>query len=121
MGFRHRRVQRMGAGGRSGRWLIKLASAPPALCTMTLMLALISSARAEPTVAAHELQGKIDYCENCHGVAARGFHGFYPIPRLAGQQPEYIKNQLRAFIERRRTNNIMFNVAHVLRPTLLDA
>ena len=54
-------------------------------------------------------------------MSARGFHGYYPIPRLAGQQPEYIKNQLEAFVERRRTNNIMFNVAHVLSPAMLDA
>ena len=38
-----------------------------------------------------------------------------------GQQPEYLKNQLQAFVEHRRTNNIMFNVAHVLSPAMLDA
>jgi len=73
------------------------------------------------TVPKPELQAKIAYCENCHGVSARGFHGYYPIPRLAGQQPEYIKNQLEAFLEHRRTNNIMFNIAHVLSPAMVDA
>jgi len=68
-----------------------------------------------------ELKAKIAYCENCHGMSARGFHGFYPIPRLAGQQSEYLENQLQAFIEHRRTNNIMFNVSHVLSPPMLDA
>ena len=43
------------------------------------------------------------------------------MPRLAGQQPEYLKNQLSAFIERRRTNPVMFNVAHVLNPPMLTA
>jgi len=43
------------------------------------------------------------------------------MPRLAGQQTEYIENQLRAFIERRRTNPIMFNVAHVLDPSMVTA
>ena len=38
------------------------------------------------------------------------------MPRLAGQQTEYIENQLNAFIERRRQNPVMFNVAHVLNP-----
>ena len=76
---------------------------------------------ASTTVPKGELQAKMAYCENCHGVSARGFHGYYPIPRLAGQQPEYIKNQLEAFLEHRRTNNIMFNVAHVLSPAMLDA
>ena len=41
------------------------------------------------------------------------------MPRLAGQQPEYLKNQLQAFIERRRTNPVMFNVAHVLNPAMV--
>ena len=43
------------------------------------------------------------------------------MPRLAGQQPQYIENQLRAFIERRRTNPIMTNVAHVLSPSMITA
>jgi cytochrome c553 len=42
------------------------------------------------------------------------------MPRLAGQQPEYLKNQLQAFIEHRRTNPVMNNVAHVLSPAMLD-
>lgn len=43
------------------------------------------------------------------------------MPRLAGQQPQYLENQLRAFIERRRTNPIMANVAHVLSPSMVSA
>ena len=91
----------------------------------SVALVLNAGAQAETvakgTVPKRELQAKIAYCENCHGVSAQGFHGYYPIPRLAGQQPEYIKNQLEAFVEHRRTNNIMFNVAHVLSPAMLDS
>jgi cytochrome c553 len=54
-------------------------------------------------------------------VSAQGFRGFYPIPRLAGQQPTYLENQLQAFIEHRRTNNVMFNVAHSLSPSMVAA
>ena len=43
------------------------------------------------------------------------------MPRLAGQQPQYLENQLRAFIERRRTNPVMQNVAHVLSPSMVSA
>ena len=43
------------------------------------------------------------------------------MPRLAGQSPEYLQNQLQAFIDRRRTNPVMFNVAHVLNPPLQKA
>ena len=68
-----------------------------------------------------DVQAKLAYCEDCHGRAAQGFHGYFPIPRLAGQQPEYLKNQLEAFVEHRRTNNIMFNVAHSLNPGMIAA
>ena len=121
MKLRDRRTQPRAPSGRSRHRLVKAVSAPALLPSAALVFALINTAHAETTVPAHELQGKIAYCENCHGVSAQGFHGYYPIPRLAGQQPDYIKNQLQAFIEHRRTNNIMFNVAHVLSPPLLDA
>ena len=86
---------------------------------------VVSAVHAESNVAssvsAQELKAKTDYCKTCHGVSAQGFRGAFPMPRLAGQQPEYLKNQLQAFIERRRTNPVMFNVAHVLSPPLLTA
>jgi len=68
-----------------------------------------------------ELKAKIDYCKTCHGLQGQGFRGSYPMPRLAGQQPEYLVNQLKAFIERRRNNPVMFNVAHVLTPQVEKA
>jgi cytochrome c553 len=68
-----------------------------------------------------ELKAKIDYCKTCHGLSGQGFRGSFPMPRLAGQQPEYLENQLQAFIDRRRTNPVMFNVAHVLSPPMLKA
>ena len=78
-------------------------------------------AAATQTVAPKDVQTKLAYCEVCHGVAAQGFRGYYPIPRLAGQQVEYLQNQLQAFIEHRRTNNIMFNVGHVLSWAMIAA
>jgi cytochrome c553 len=76
---------------------------------------------APSAVSAGELKAKTDYCKTCHGINGQGFRGTFPMPRLAGQQPEYLKNQLQAFIDRRRTNPVMFNVAHVLSPPLLTA
>jgi len=73
------------------------------------------------TVSRQDFQAKVDYCKTCHGLSGQGFRGAYPMPRLAGQQPEYLENQLRAFIERRRTNPVMFNVAHVLSPSMVTA
>lgn len=77
--------------------------------------------RAGDTVAMGGVQGKIGYCKDCHGPSAQGYDGYFPIPRLAGQQTEYLENQLRAFIEHRRTNNIMFNVAHSLSTGMIAA
>jgi cytochrome c553 len=77
--------------------------------------------KAMPAVPARELKAKTDYCKTCHGLSGQGFRGSFPMPRLAGQQPEYLQNQLQAFIDRRRTNPVMFNVAHVLSPPMLKA
>ena len=95
------------------------------LLTAAVATAFSVAAKAEDkaasAVSAQELKAKTDYCKTCHGVSAQGFRGAFPMPRLAGQQPEYLKNQLSAFIERRRTNPVMFNVAHVLSPSLQEA
>jgi cytochrome c553 len=79
-------------------------------------------------VSPQALRAKLNYCEVCHGASARGFFGYYPIPRLAGQQVEYIENQLKGFIEHKRINaasptatNVMFNVGHVLSPEMIKA
>ena len=84
-------------------------------------LFLTTGSRAEDSVSKAEADAKLRYCEVCHGASAQGFHGYYPIPRLAGQPPEYLKNQLQAFGEHRRTNNIMLNVSHALSPAMINA
>jgi cytochrome c553 len=70
---------------------------------------------------ADDLHAKLEYCMTCHGSSGQGYRAFYTMPRLAGQQPKYIENQLRAFIEKRRTNPIMANVAHGLTPSMFGA
>ena len=42
------------------------------------------------------LVAKLEYCKTCHGLSGQGYLGYFPMPRLAGQQPEYIEAQLRA-------------------------
>ena len=79
------------------------------------------SAAERGSVPNKDLEAKVQYCKTCHGLSGQGFRGAYPMPRLAGQQPEYLENQLRAFIEQRRTNPVMFNVAHVLSPSMVTA
>src|ERR1700730_16947415 len=104
---------------------MKVISLGLALQTTVLTVAFSAALHAEdkgkPAVPKQELEAKIAYCKTCHGVSGQGFRGAFPMPRLAGQQPEYLENQLQAFIERRRTNPVMFNVAHVLSPSMLTA
>ena len=94
-----------------------------ALQTAILVVTVIGLARADdqPAALSGSIQAKLSYCKDCHGASAQGYRGFFPIPRLAGQRTEYLENQLRAFIEHRRTNNVMFNVAHALSPSMVSA
>jgi cytochrome c553 len=91
-----------------------------ALPTAILAIAFSAAGQAEDLHRADRskgaLQAKIEYCKTCHGLSGQGYRGFFPIPRLAGQQTEYLENQLAAFIERRRENKYMYDVAHVLSP-----
>src|SRR5512135_3650451 len=105
---------------RQHRWAFR----PPTgaaliLPAAVLALSFSSLAAAQGNVSKAEADAKLRYCEVCHGASAQGFHGYYPIPRLAGQPTEYLENQLQAFVEHRRSNNIMFNVGHVLSPAMV--
>jgi len=98
-------------------------SVQSAVLTAALAMVVCAAAHAQDKTAVavpkQEFEAKVAYCKTCHGLSGQGFRGSFPMPRLAGQQPEYLKNQLQAFIERRRTNPVMFNVAHVLSPAML--
>jgi cytochrome c553 len=88
---------------------------------VAISLANVGRAAERSVVPNNDFEAKVQYCKTCHGLSGQGFRGAYPMPRLAGQQPEYLENQLRAFMERRRTNPVMFNVAHVLSPSMVTA
>lgn len=93
----------------------------PTTVLVVVALAAGVSDGAEGGHSRHDVQAKIEYCETCHGLSGEGYHGYFTMPRLAGQQPKYIENQLQAFIDRRRTNQVMFNVAHSLNASMLAA
>jgi len=69
------------------------------------------------------VQAKIQFCKDCHGPAAQGYHGYLTMPRLAGQTPEYIELQLRAFAERTRDRGLFINMArtHGVSPSMRSA
>src|SRR6202051_4955893 len=97
--------------------LIRLRSASQ-IAILAVAVAGVARADDQHAASSGSVQAKLSYCKDCHGPAAQGYRGYFPMPRLAGQQPEYLENQLKAFIERRRTNPVMFNVAHVLSPSM---
>ena len=108
------------SGRRGGRAVV--SRSPLILLTAILAMALSARAHAqENMVARGGLEAKLEYCKTCHGIEGQGFRGSFPMPRLAGQQPEYIANQLLAFIDKRRSNPVMFGVAHVLDPAMVKA
>jgi cytochrome c553 len=110
---------------RRGRRLMKVVGLQLALQAAILAIVFSAIGRADSTERSASSKGgieaKLQYCQDCHGPSGQGYRGFYPIPRLAGQQTEYLENQLRAFVERRRPNLIMSNVAHVLSPAMIAA
>ncbi len=61
---------------------------------------------------------KIPPCQSCHGVHGQGVG---PIPRLAGQHPEYIAKQLEYFASNERQNAVMRSDAKDLSPAEIEA
>jgi cytochrome c553 len=63
--------------------------------------------------AAHAggVDAKLQLCQSCHGLSYQGYSGYFVMPRLAGQTPEYIRNQLQAFVDHKRERGIFFNMA----------
>jgi cytochrome c553 len=110
--------------GRGAHWHQAMKSISLALMAQLAVLTVAFSAVGRVDTAGVSRQAvaaKMEYCQECHGASGQGYHGFYPIPRLAGQQAQYFENQLRAFADRRRANNIMFNVARSLSPAMIAA
>lgn len=105
--------------------MVKARSLRLALQMAMLAMCLAATGRAKAqdlgTFSQQDLQAKIQYCTYCHQPSGQGYVGSTPIPRLAGQQTQYFKNQLQAFIDRRRVNFFMFRVAHSLSPEMLTA
>jgi cytochrome c553 len=104
---------------------MKVLSLQVAAPAVVLAILFSGASRAEDAsraaVSKPSLQAKIQYCTTCHGLSGQGYRGFYIMPRLAGQQPVYFVNQLKAFVDRRRKNQYMYSVAHALSPSMMPA
>jgi cytochrome c553 len=102
---------------------MRLISLPSALGAAIVAVALSATVRADDRGGAprHDFQAKLEFCKTCHGLSGQGYRGYFAMPRLAGQQPKYLENQMRAFAERRRANTVMFKVAHGLSGSTIAA
>jgi cytochrome c553 len=104
---------------------MKIGSLRAPLLATLLTITLAAAARDKNIdvvdLSRRELEAKIQYCKTCHGLAAEGFRGRSIIPRLAGQQAEYLENQLQAFAEHRRIDRFMPGIAKALSPAMVTA
>lgn len=90
-----------------------------------IVLCGVGAVRAEDSkpaaVSPQAVQAKVAFCKSCHGPSGQGFIGVEAIPRLAGQQPEYIAYELTALKEGRRVDAFMSGVAKTLSPEMIKA
>ncbi|MTV32490.1 c-type cytochrome [Rhodoblastus acidophilus] len=95
------------------------------LAASFIVLFSAGAVRAEDSkpaaVSPQAVQAKLVFCKTCHGLSGQGFLGAQPIPRLAGQQPEYIAYELTALKEHRRTDPFMNEVTKGLSPEMIQA
>jgi cytochrome c553 len=90
------------------------------LAVQVAILAIVFSATARADDRG-SVQAKLEYCKICHGLSGQGYRGYLTMPRLAGQQPRYLENQMRAFLEHRRASAVMSGVARSVSPSMVAA
>ncbi len=108
---------------RSNSWLTAKFALPMALAWAT---AVSSLAWAEPSdrdmPSDPAAAGAIHVCSSCHGLTGRSISPTFP--RLAGQQKDYIKNQLVAFRDKTRADphakTYMWGIANKLDDATID-
>jgi cytochrome c553 len=77
-----------------------------------LALAAVSPAMAQ-TVGTNHSGGKEAMCIGCHGIAGykAAFPHVYHVPLIAGQNPKYIENALKAYQSGDRKSPTMRSIA----------
>jgi len=98
-------------------------SMQPAILLMAFSTTGFAADTDTAATSTTDLQAKTEYCQDCHGQSGQGYSGVLPIPRIAGQTTKYIENQLLAFSESRRDNNISVNMPkiHSVSPAMRTA
>jgi cytochrome c553 len=85
------------------------------IAAMALMAGTVL-AQSAPAGNADRAKGKVSMCIGCHGIA--GYRSVFPevyhVPMIAGQNPGYIANALKAYRSGDRTHPSMRGVARSL-------
>jgi cytochrome c553 len=94
-----------------------------ALLTLGALAFPLPSARADTAAdLAERVAGTVHVCSSCHGAEGRSTSPTFPI--IAGQQKEYLVNQLKAFRDKSRADpharTYMFGMAAKLDDPLID-
>ena len=100
---------------------MKLGNIKVALSAVVLAIALPGVSYAGHDSG--DVAAKAEYCTDCHGASGRGYIGWFPMPRLAGQQKQYFKDQLEDFQKKNRENNIalLMSKVHAVSPSMAAA
>jgi cytochrome c553 len=85
----------------------------PAISVILFSATCFAADTDTTTISVGDTQAQIGYCQDCHGSSGQGYPGVLPIPRIAGQTTTYIENQLRAFIESRRDQDVSITMPKV--------
>lgn len=101
--------------GVAGPAIVALTSVAAIAVVLTPGLKAVAGEERHPDPAPYRGSDKAHYCNYCHGPSGRGYLGYQPIPRLAGQMPEYLIEQLRLFAEQRRDRHATIAMARVHR------
>jgi len=101
-----------------------LLAMPPVILAIVFSTTSFAAGTDTGAFSTHDLQAKTQYCEDCHGLSGQGTSGgFLPIPRIAGQTPQYIEKQLLAFTDSMRDKNssVGITTAHAVSPAMRPA
>ena len=88
-----------------------------------ILAACVSAALAAPVAQAQNVTGdaeaaknKVSMCIGCHGIPGykTAFPKVYHVPKIAGQQPVYIVNALKAYKSGERSHPSMIGIAKSL-------
>jgi cytochrome c553 len=93
--------------------LISLLAPLAAMLAIVLFTAYRVEGAGRSALPREGVGAKIEYCTDCHGLSGQGYQGYLTMPRLAGQNTEYLENQLQAFAGRRRDRDLFINMAKV--------